>query len=192
MIRIFKIAVIGVSLLLLIWLMNYIYYLDNNTTTVLPSFVDIVYLIPTNEAEIKKLVSPEQVLTSEQNLSVVVTSNWEVFNKLVSEGQIQAIIIHYAAIEQVNQQELQKLFDDKHLVVIGIDIPGDKLAEMIGKPDFYNEKSGRYIDTEYYFAYSSHPEQGWAKSTNDLLETEDDVGRMLQTIENHLRSGIVD
>gem|GEM_PF-6700076 len=49
---------------------------------------------------------------------------------------LAVVIIHHAAVNQVDSEELQYLYHHKRLVVVGIGISTDKMEEMIDEPIF--------------------------------------------------------
>jgi hypothetical protein len=119
---------------------------------------DIIYLIPADETKLEGLVTPNKLAKQYNTLPIGVTSDWETINQLALAGKTYGVIIHHAAVDQINLRELQYLFKRKGFVVAGIGIPGDELANLVGVSSMYNEQMGRYLIPTYYFIYSYHIE----------------------------------
>ena len=99
-----------------------------------------MYLVPVDEMKIEELVKPER-LSSQQDISIGVTSDWGQISELALAGKVYGVIIHHAAINQVDISELQYLFNHKRLVVATIGIPANKLANIIGELSNFNDES---------------------------------------------------
>jgi hypothetical protein len=83
---------------------------------------------------------------------------WNAIRSLVSQGQIDVLIIPHEAQDEVDWDELKLWFFDG-LVVVGVGIPGDELASLLGNPRLYTPQSaGDYDYRIYAMRISGHPD----------------------------------
>lgn len=160
---------------LLAILLSYWLFLSNfegepNQTDTPEPIADIMYLVPVDKTKVEYWLQGDEFVGDSGYLSFAINSDWAQINRLALDNQIKAVIIHYAAKEQVNLDELKYLYQERGLFVAGIGIPGDELATMLGDPDAYDPLMKGYNISTYYFAYWS-PKKGLngARGTNLLL-----------------------
>lgn len=82
------------------------------------------------------------------------TADWEFIESLIDADQLDALIIHYEAMDNVNWEAVRIQFQQKGLIVAGIGTPGDELARLLGAPGLY-ERNRAYLDARNfdYFLY---------------------------------------
>lgn len=84
------------------------------------------------------------------------TGEWNVIQKLASQGELDALIIPHNAWEDVPWEELKPLFSDG-LIVVGIGFPGDTLANLLGRPGLYTpQRRGDFDYHIYAMTISGH------------------------------------
>ncbi|MEZ4511256.1 MAG: hypothetical protein R3C62_05230 [Chloroflexota bacterium] len=118
--------------------------------------IEIVYLIPENVSAVEEQLAPAQLL-AEAPQPVTVTSSWQTISELASAQTLKALIIHHDAVSSVKQDELKTLFLRQALVVVGIGIPGDELARLVGLPNIYtsfDDGFEGYKTSNYFYIYS--------------------------------------
>ncbi|MCP4368152.1 MAG: hypothetical protein GY797_08625 [Deltaproteobacteria bacterium] len=103
-----------------------------------------MYLVPADETKIEYLVKPDRFV-NQKDVTVGVTSDWGYISRFANRGSVYAIIIHHAAVDQVNRAELKDLYRHKRLVVVGIGIPTNQFARIIDHPSFHDEKVDNLI-----------------------------------------------
>jgi hypothetical protein len=208
-------SILAFSLLLLVGILTVgCLFHQNNSVTQAGPVADIMYLIPADKTKLEDLVTPDKLLTNQQELSIGVTSDWGHVNQLANEGKTKAVIIHHAAIDQVVQEELEYLFKRERFVVAGIGIPSNKLAEMVGVPSLGDDRNV-YKTSAYFYIYSfradGSPENirkieaaeniyelpkdlegplsgGVGKTTDSLLAADDSIRVMIELIEHRIWS----
>lgn len=105
---------------------------------------DVVYFVPRNGAE--EIVAPEKFSESDV-MKVGITNSWQAIVDLQAQGQLKAVIIHHSMVDKVNTEQLADWFANGNVVVAGIGIKGDALAELVGMPSFY---PGPWLDSDEY------------------------------------------
>lgn len=168
------------------------------------SMAKVMYLIPEDETKIEDLVKPE-TLANQTDIWIETTSDWRQVSRLATDGKVYAVIIHHAAVNQVDLEELQYLIQHKRLVVAAIGIPTDQLSEMMGElsslqESFANGCKG-YLCSVIYSTREADgiievmpPDDvrdqldlGMATRTEGrLLISDDDIYWMLRSITSHV------
>lgn len=125
------------------------------------SSTTILYLIPEDEGKIEGRLTPDALSRSaalkNDNLTISTTSSWENAKEIISGQDVKAILMHHAALDLVNRDELQDFFESKNLVVTGIGIPGLELAELLGHPTLFTSTWSAdegYTTSNYFYTYS--------------------------------------
>lgn len=206
-------SILAFSLLLVSILTAGCLFHQNNLATQAGSVADIMYLIPADMTKLEELVTPDKLLANQHELSIGVTSDWGHVNQLANEGKTKAVIIHHAATDQVVQEELEHLFKRERFVVVGIGIPSNKLAEMVGVPSLGDDRNV-YKTSAYFHIYSFRvdgspenirkieaveniyelpkelegPLSGGVGKTTDSLLADDSIRVMIELIEHHIWS----
>ncbi|MFZ0547078.1 MAG: hypothetical protein WAM60_16655 [Candidatus Promineifilaceae bacterium] len=119
----------------------------------------IMYLIPTNIDDLDQSPKPTDFMAVDPQSvgyssiqQIGYASNWEAIEQLIAKDALDALIVHHAAQDMVNWEEIRELFQQQGLIVAGIGIPGDELANLLGAPAFYDsDATGHDFD---YFIYS--------------------------------------
>lgn len=142
---------------------------------------NIIYFVPEEadliEAELSPDILSSNELLVENNLALLAISDWETAANQIANNQVQALLIHHAALAAVNQAELQTFFEEKGLVVAGIGIPGLELAQFLGHPALFTSTwpaDAGYTTPYYFYVYSLETSDngmssGSGSSTDSLL-----------------------
>ncbi len=102
---------------------------------------NVMYFVPDSSQQIEKNLSPEEFAKIPE-VKVGYTSDWKVISNLVQEGKLDALIIHEAAKDRVNLAQLREWFSHRGLVVGGVGIPVNELAEMVNIASLKNWGGG--------------------------------------------------
>lgn len=98
---------------------------------------NVVYLIPKNEKLLETGARPELIFDqqrqAEYQLEILVTSDWELTNRGILDGQIKAVIVHHAAIGSIDTNQIENYFDARCLsiMMIGSHEQVNSLAEQL-------------------------------------------------------------
>lgn len=146
----------------------------------------VLYLVPFDRTLLEEQISVAQMRAS--NLfPVLETDSWEEVQRMAEGGNLDALIIHHAALDVVDSSVLQRWIYPGGVVVAGVDIPGDTLAEVIGWPSLYDPAMGTYSGADFFFVYSV--DDDGTHSTTDSIADAAGVSRMLAVIAEHLSRG---
>jgi hypothetical protein len=164
---------------------------DNGETAVAaaPLVAPVIYLIPADKEQVEDAIRPERLL-AEATMEIGVTSDWEMVQQQAAVGDLQAVIIHHAALSSVNPDELRRMFLREGVTVIGLGIPGLTLAEAVGHSQlFSSNRSGRerYTTPLYFYAYSYSATNSslTEHATTDSLLREDAIPLLLHVVRLH-------
>lgn len=119
----------------------------------------VMYLIPDNVTEVEQKLAPELFMEA-STLPFSATTEWRVISDLAAQGTLEALVIHHAALDKVDWELIRPLFNRQGLVVAGIGIPGDQLAELVGRPELFTStwpawRDGyTYTTSAYFYIYS--------------------------------------
>lgn len=105
---------------------------------------EVVYFVPRHSAE--EIVAPEKFSGSDV-MKVGIADSWQAIADLQAQGQLKAVIIHHSMVDKVDQEQLADWFANGNVVVAGIGIKGDALAELVGMPSLY---PGPWLDSDEY------------------------------------------
>jgi hypothetical protein len=114
---------------------------------------NVMYLVPKDSARIEKNLTHATLFESNEP-KVGYTSNWNVIRQQVNDNQLDALVIHHAALESVNQKELRQWFRNG-LVIAGIGIPAKQLADVLNMPTLNvwgNQET--YKTSSYFYIFS--------------------------------------
>ena len=112
----------------------------------------VMFLIPSDPQAIEEKFNPDKLV----ELGVVdlgVTTEWQKVSEVAASGQLKGLIIHHAAFDKVNIEELRSWFHNDKLVVTGLGIQGTPLAEAIGMPELGNSLLGYTSTIEFFYTY---------------------------------------
>ena len=143
----------------------------------------VMYLVPEDETMIEDLVKPER-LASQTDIWIETTSDWEQISQLATDGKLFAVIIHHAAVNHVDLEELQDLFQHHRLVVVGIGASTKQWAEMVGMPNFYDEFFDIGCETYICSAIFSTREVMERSRTSYLLNYDERIRILLRSLKN--------
>jgi hypothetical protein len=174
-----------------------------------------MYLVPEDVSLVEDSLTPESLI-NEATRPLGVTSRWQPISELASKQALQALIIHHAAVPDVDQAELQTLFRRQGLVVVGVGIPGDELAQLVGMPQLYTSNWSDdgftgYETSQFFHIYSywvegeqadmervetaespdievEHPLSRGMRSSTESLLIEDGLFIMWHLIDSHLET----
>ena len=136
----------------------------------------ILYFIPEDEGKIESRLTPDSLSRSialeNHNLTISTTSNWENAKEMISSQGAKAILIHHAALDMVNRDELQDFFESQNVVVTGVGIQGLELAKFLGHPTLFTStwSANEGYTTPYYFYTYSLTLSGNEKEIEHLKE----------------------
>lgn len=128
-----------------------IYSLQQNAQAALQARV--LYLVPGDPNRIEKNLT-EKALFETSDLQVGTTSDWNIVEDLASKGQLDALVIHHAALESVHQEQLQKWYRNG-VVVAGIGIPAKAMAALLAMPalNIWDDQE-TYKTSSYFYMFS--------------------------------------
>lgn len=136
----------------------------------------ILYFVPEDEGKIEGRLTPDSLSRStaleNNNLTLSTTSSWENAREVISSQNVKAILIHHAALDMVNRDELQDFFESQDVVVTGVGIPGLELAEFLGHSALFTSTwpADEGYTTPYYFYTYSLTLSGSEKEIERLRE----------------------
>ncbi|MDX1665071.1 MAG: hypothetical protein R3272_14865 [Candidatus Promineifilaceae bacterium] len=113
----------------------------------------VMFFIPDDPALLEPEVAVER-LRDEAPYPLGFTSRWAVVEMLARRDRLDALMIHHAALEEVDWEAVQQWLLREGVVVGGLGIPGDELAERVGMPGLYDRYMGGYTTPLYFFIYS--------------------------------------
>ncbi len=150
----------------------------------------IMYLIPDDSQEIEPELAPERFIEA-GTLPIGATTEWAVIRDMAAEGTLEALVIHHAALDKVEQEQVRQLFNKQGLVVAGIGIPGDELAAFVDRPELYSDtwppwREGDTYTTSAYFYVYSYWASGSRRASTDSLMPEGATDIFLHLIESHV------
>lgn len=207
------------ALLFLCLLLTGTFFWASRQTQAAPASASIMYFAAHPTAGHGHVITPQSV--RQLNLEtasykyvreVGFTSDWQVLRDLAAKNELDALIIHASAEEQVDWQELQTWFIERGLVVAGIEIDGYRLAERLGMPSMALEPvAGKTFDYHIYsvklvgqpediekLAAAGHPDNGiegiqhpltfGRKSSCGSFDAEDSLARFLGQLDAHFIS----
>lgn len=167
---------------------------DSPTNTHETSNKHVAYLTPQEKTLGEENLDPEILFSDELiekyqfDLSVTIFSDFEQVKEAIQHNRVDALVIHYQMVDQIDLAELKSLFDKHQFVIAGVGIPGLELAEMIGDPALFtsswSDESG-YTTRNYYFLYvnkvsgKSKADVESVRSSNS--ESLDDTTALLKT-----------
>lgn len=179
------------------------------------STANVVYLIPQDSIKIEENLRPT-ALVNEDVIPIATMSDWATIYDLGIDGNLQALIIHHAAKDLVDNNQLAHLFQQQGLIVAGVGIPGLELAQMVGKPELFTATWSRdegYTTDYFYYIFSygvegtdkdksqlgnpnpfsedvvagiENPLSIHSQATTDSLLIENGLTSMLQTLDSHI------
>lgn len=99
--------------------------------------------------------------TDDAQLNIEFTSQWESVKDKMSYGEVDALIIDRSTKMLVNRSELSTWFQEEKIIVSGLGIPGDELAEMVNMPELFTSTwpqlatstESAYGTENYYYMY---------------------------------------
>jgi|SRR5690606_210927 len=113
-----------------------------------------IYFVSQNESEVEEFASPAALNSVDAEAvgymyiqEVTATSNWNTVRNAAAAGNLQALIIHYSLKNRVDWREASEWVREG-VVVAGIGIPGDELADLLGVPHLFIQE-----DSELGFDY---------------------------------------
>lgn len=112
----------------------------------------VMLFIPSDPQTIEEKFDPEK-LVELGVLDLGVTTEWQAISELAKAGQLEGLIIHHAALDKVNSDELSSWFRNDKLVLTGLGIQGDQLAEIVGMPGLFSAPSW-YDHKEFFYTYA--------------------------------------
>lgn len=130
----------------------------------------VMLLVPFDPEAIEEKFKPEN-LVGLDILDLGVTTEWKTISELAESGQLKALIIHRAALSHVNSDELSSWFRDDGLVLTGLGIQGDALAELVDMPGLFTYPFW-YTHPEFFYTYAYYI----TGTSEDLPLFEDDDG----------------
>jgi hypothetical protein len=110
---------------------------------------NVMYLVPKDSARVERNLTHSTLFES-SDPKVGYTSDWDVIRQQVNNNQLNALVIHHAALESVNQKELRQWFR-YGLVIAGIGIPAKQLANVLDMPDLNVWGDQEIYKTPSYF-----------------------------------------
>lgn len=129
---------------------------------------NIMYFVPEDTKLIEANITPNalnEVVTNEVGFSYVdkvgATADWKVIEDLATKGELDALIIHYAAQEAVDWAALRAWFQNDGLIIAGIGLAGDELASSLGAPDLFIRQGTEEMKFDYFIYHvqvSGQPE----------------------------------
>jgi hypothetical protein len=112
----------------------------------------VMLLIPSDLGAIEEKFKPKN-LVQLGILDLGVTTEWKTISELAESGQLKALIIHHAALSNVNRGELSSWFRNDRLVLTGLGIQGDVLAELVGMRGLFIYPFW-YTHPEFFYTYA--------------------------------------
>jgi hypothetical protein len=113
----------------------------------------VLFFIPEDQTLLEPEVAVER-LRDAAPYPVGFTPRWSEVEALARQHGMDALMIHYAAIAEVDWDVVQQWFQSEAIVVGGLGIPGEELAELVGMPGLYDPSMGGYTTPSYFFIYS--------------------------------------
>ncbi|MEM8858313.1 MAG: hypothetical protein AAGD96_08335 [Chloroflexota bacterium] len=110
---------------------------------------NVIYLIPEQEnllepdVQLDALFDPQR--RTENGLDILVTSDWGLADQGITNGDIQALVVHHAAVEQIDVEQLHSHIDNRCLPLMIIVPKADLLdvAELLTRrqpsQDYFHE-----------------------------------------------------
>ncbi|MCA9998348.1 MAG: hypothetical protein KDE56_21445 [Anaerolineales bacterium] len=125
---------------------------------------EVAYFAPKNGGE--EIVTPEKFSES-RVMKIGITSSWQAIADLQAQGQLRAVIIHYSMVDKVDAGQLADWFANDNVVVAGIGIKGDELAELVGDAAFYPGpwlRPEQYETPDFFYIYQNQKGEHMAGS----------------------------
>jgi hypothetical protein len=113
----------------------------------------VLFFIPEDQTLLEPEVAVER-LRDAAPYPVGFTPRWSEVEALASRDELDALMIHHAALAEVDWDVVQQWFQREGIVVGGLGIPGEELAELVGMPGLYDPRMGGYTTPLYFFIYS--------------------------------------
>jgi hypothetical protein len=121
----------------------------------------VMYFIPANIDELDNTIAPVDLRAIDLQKSgfssiqeIGYTSDWKVIEELINHGELDALMVHQTMQEVVNWDLIKDSFQHQGLIVAGIDMAGDELANLVGAPYLYESKRELLDNQNFdYFIY---------------------------------------
>lgn len=123
---------------------------------------NIVYFAPTNINELEhelthndleKVDREKAAYSAVQQISHF--TDWKGIEKLIVNEELDVLIVHHTMNQAVDWEIVKEAFQKRGLVVAGIGIPGNELANSLGAAHLYESKRSLLEEHNFdYFIYS--------------------------------------
>lgn len=125
---------------------------------------NVLYFVSSDYENIELGLLPSEMLSkAPQDMAIGVVNRWNDVEQALITSNVEAIIIHHSAEEMVDKEKLATWFQQGELTVMGIGIPGFKLANsFLGMPELFTTTWTRaarsneeqlYKTNYYYYLY---------------------------------------
>lgn len=144
---------------------SYLYWESQQADASVPS--QIMYLLPLNKADLEVTLTPTALADNE--LQIGYSADWKVISGLAQKGELRALIIHRNALPSANVSQLRTWFRGG-LVVAGIGIPAQTLADTLGFPGLNIWGDRQIYKTNSYFYMFSINAKGTPEERQKALD----------------------
>lgn len=123
---------------------------------------NVVYFVTSDLDLIEPELRPDSLsnhssLVTLKDITFEASNEWQTVEFALNEGKVDALVIHHSSVDLIKWDVVQKYFEQQELVVMGLGVPGDELAELLGKPQLFTSTwsaDSGYITPYFFYIYS--------------------------------------